>query len=51
MKPRVDSDRARAMWGMQRTLINNLVVGVTKGFQEKLEILGRRSPYRAALPG
>src|SRR5215813_4272731 len=34
VKPRTDTDRARAMWGMQRTLINNLVVGVTQGFQE-----------------
>ena len=49
VKPRVDSDRARAMWGMQRTLINNLVVGVTQGFTEKLEISG--VGYRAALQG
>ena len=44
-----DSDRARAMWGMQRTLINNLVLGVTKGFSERLEIsvVG----YRAAVQG
>jgi large subunit ribosomal protein L6 len=49
VKPRVDNDRARAMWGMQRTLINNLVVGVTQGFQEKLEISG--VGYRAALQG
>ena len=47
--PRVDSDRARAMWGMQRTLINNLVMGVTQGFTEKLEISG--VGYRAALQG
>ena len=46
---REDSDRAKAMWGMQRTLVNNLVLGVTKGFGEKLEISG--VGYRAAVQG
>ena len=46
---REDSDRARAMWGMQRTLVNNLVLGVTQGFSEKLEISG--VGYRAAVQG
>ena len=46
---RVESDRARAMWGMQRTLLNNLVRGVTEGFGEKLEIAG--VGYRAAVQG
>jgi large subunit ribosomal protein L6 len=49
LKPRVDGDRARAMWGMQRSLINNLVLGVTEGFSEKMEISG--VGYRAALQG
>jgi large subunit ribosomal protein L6 len=49
VRPRTDTDRARAMWGMQRSLINNLVLGVTQGFQEKLEISG--VGYRAALQG
>jgi large subunit ribosomal protein L6 len=47
--PSEDSDRARAMWGMQRTLINNLVAGVTQGFSERLEISG--VGYRAAVQG
>ena len=47
--PREDTDRARAMWGMQRTLVNNLVLGVTQGFSEKLEISG--VGYRAAVQG
>jgi len=47
--PREDSDRARAMWGMQRTLVNNLVLGVTQGFSERLEISG--VGYRAAVQG
>lgn len=46
---REESDRARAMWGMQRTLINNLVLGVTQGFSERLEISG--VGYRAAVQG
>jgi large subunit ribosomal protein L6 len=46
---REQSDRARAMWGMQRTLINNLVRGVTEGFSEKLEISG--VGYRASVQG
>src|SRR5258706_9673198 len=46
---RVESDRARAMWGMQRTLVNNLVRGVTEGFTEKLEIAG--VGYREAVQG
>lgn len=46
---RVESDRANAMWGMQRSLVNNLVQGVTQGFTEKLEISG--VGYRAAVQG
>ena len=49
LKPRVDDQRSRAMWGMQRTLVNNLVVGVTQGFTQKLEING--VGYRAAVQG
>jgi large subunit ribosomal protein L6 len=47
--PREDTDRGRAMWGMQRTLVNNLVLGVTQGFSERLEISG--VGYRAAVQG
>jgi large subunit ribosomal protein L6 len=46
---RVESDRANAMWGMQRSLVHNLVLGVTQGFTEKLEISG--VGYRAAVQG
>ena len=49
INPREESDRARAMWGMQRTLLNNIVRGVTEGFTEKLEISG--VGYRAAVQG
>jgi large subunit ribosomal protein L6 len=44
-----DSDRARAMWGMTRTLINNMVKGVADGFSTDLVIEG--VGFRAALEG
>jgi large subunit ribosomal protein L6 len=47
--PRSDSKRARAMWGTYRTLVANLVTGVTKGFEQRLEITG--VGYRAAVQG
>ena len=47
--PRNDGKRARSMWGTSRTLVNNLVTGVTKGYEKKLEITG--VGYRAALQG
>jgi large subunit ribosomal protein L6 len=47
--PRNDSKRARSLWGTSRTLVNNLVTGVTKGFEQKLEITG--VGYRAAVQG
>jgi large subunit ribosomal protein L6 len=47
--PRVDTKRARAMWGTYRSLLANVMEGVTKGFERKLEITG--VGYRAALQG
>jgi large subunit ribosomal protein L6 len=47
--PRDDSQRARAMWGLTRTLVDNMVEGVTKGYEEVLELVG--VGYRAALKG
>jgi large subunit ribosomal protein L6 len=47
--PREGMENARAMWGLSRTLVNNLVVGVTEGFTSKLEIQG--VGYRAAVQG
>lgn len=43
------SNRNRAMWGMTRTLIDNMVVGVTKGFEKTLEFTG--VGYKAAVSG
>ena len=47
--PRVETKRARSQWGTSRTLIANLIAGVTKGFEQRLEING--VGYRAAVQG
>ncbi|MBU6206993.1 MAG: 50S ribosomal protein L6, partial [Alphaproteobacteria bacterium] len=47
--PSNETKRARAFWGMQRTLIQNLVTGVTEGFSKTLEITG--VGYRANSQG
>jgi large subunit ribosomal protein L6 len=47
--PRSETKRARSQWGTSRTLVSNLIEGVTKGFEEKLEITG--VGYRAAVQG
>jgi len=47
--PANDTKRARAFWGMQRTLVANLVTGVTEGFSKKLLITG--VGYRASSQG
>jgi large subunit ribosomal protein L6 len=46
---REDTKTARAMWGMSRTMVANLIAGVTEGFTKRLEITG--VGYRAALQG
>ena len=47
--PRNTTKTARAHWGMSRAQVANLVEGVSKGFEKKLEING--VGYRAALAG
>src|SRR5246127_3814750 len=49
VKPRAETNRARALYGTARAQIANLVAGVTKGFEKKLEITG--VGYRAAMAG
>ena len=46
---REDDKESRAMWGMSRTIVANLVTGVTEGFSKTLEING--VGYRAAMKG
>jgi len=49
VQPANDSKQARAFWGMQRTLVSNLVEGVTSGFTKTLDIKG--VGYRASAQG
>ena len=49
VKPANDTRQARAFWGMQRTLVSNLVEGVTEGFTKVLVIKG--VGYRANAQG
>lgn len=49
IKPANETKRARAFWGMQRTMVQNLVTGVTDGFTKVLEITG--VGYRANSQG
>jgi len=49
VQPANGTKQARAFWGMQRTLVQNLVTGVSDGFTKVLEITG--VGYRAAAQG
>ena len=49
LAPRSDSQRARGMWGLSRTLVANMVQGVTQGYEQTLELVG--VGYRAAMKG
>ena len=49
MAPREDTKRARSMWGMSRTLIDNQIKGVVTGYAQTLEIQG--VGFRAQMKG
>jgi len=49
VQPTNETKRARSFWGMQRTMVQNLVTGVTEGFTKTLQITG--VGYRANLQG
>ena len=49
LEPRSETKRARSLWGTSRTQVANLIAGVTKGFEERLEING--VGFRAAVQG
>jgi large subunit ribosomal protein L6 len=49
VNPKSESKRARSMWGMSRTMLNNIIEGVSQGFTKRLEING--VGYRAQLQG
>ena len=49
VQPANDTKRARSFWGMQRTLVQNLITGVTEGYTKQLQITG--VGYRANVQG
>ena len=49
LTPTSQTQRARSMWGLSRTLVANMVQGVTQGFEQSLELVG--VGYRATLKG
>jgi large subunit ribosomal protein L6 len=49
VQPANDTKRARSFWGMQRTLVANLITGVTEGYTKQLQITG--VGYRANVQG
>ena len=49
LSKRDDTTRAQAMWGLSRTLVNNMVEGVTNGYERTLELVG--VGYRAQMKG
>ena len=49
MKPTNDTKHAQQMWGTARSIISNLVIGVSEGFSKKLEVNG--TGYRAQVQG
>ena len=49
VQPVNDSKRSRSFWGMQRTLVQNLITGVTDGYSKQLQITG--VGYRANVQG
>ena len=49
VEPKMESKKTKAFWGLTRALLNNMVKGVTEGFEKKLEIGGLG--YKAQLSG
>ena len=49
IKPKEINDTNKRFWGLNRSLINNAVIGVDKGFEKTLELVG--VGYRAAIKG
>jgi large subunit ribosomal protein L6 len=49
LQPQMSSDTVKALWGLNRMLIENMVVGVTQGYRKELEIVG--VGYKAEIKG
>ena len=49
IKPKKVNDETKRLWGMNRSLVNNAILGVNKGYEKTLELTG--VGYRAAIKG
>ena len=49
IKPKKINDETKRLWGMNRSLVNNAIIGASKGYEKTLELVG--VGYRAALKG
>ena len=49
IKPKKSNQETKRLWGMNRSLINNAIIGASKGYEKNLELTG--VGYRAALKG
>ena len=49
IKPKKNTQETKRLWGMNRSLINNAIIGASKGYEKNLELTG--VGYRAALKG
>jgi len=49
IKPKKINDETKRLWGMNRSLVNNAIIGTSKGYEKTLELVG--VGYRAALKG
>ena len=49
IKPKINNKNTKRLWGMNRSLINNAIIGASKGYEKILELSG--VGYRAALKG
>ena len=47
IKPKIINDETKRLWGMNRSLVNNAVIGTSKGYEKTLELVG--VGYRASL--
>jgi large subunit ribosomal protein L6 len=49
LKPVIQNENTKAMWGLSRVLVQNMVTGVSEGFKKQLEIIG--VGYKAEMKG
>ena len=49
IKPKIKNQDTKRLWGMNRSLINNAIIGASKGYEKNLELSG--VGYRASLKG